>query len=55
MLLDSGLNAIRVKRNYKIIETPSSYNKISKIFAFYPFKDFITFQYLIVAKKKGTK
>lgn len=55
VLLDAGLNAIRVKRNYKIIETPSSYNKISKIFAFYPFKDFITFQYLIVAKEKGTK
>ena len=55
MLLDTGLNAIRAKRNYKIIEIPSSYNKISKIFAFYPFKDFITFQYLIVAKKKGTK
>lgn len=44
MLLDVGL-----------IETPSSYKRNSKIFAFYPFKDFITFQYLIVAKKKGTK
>lgn len=44
MLLDAGL-----------IETSSSYNKISKIFAFYPFKDFITFQYLIVSKEKGTK
>ena len=55
MLLDVGLHAIRVKRNYKIIETPSSYNKISKMFAFYPFKDFITFQYWIMAKKKGAK
>lgn len=55
MLLDAGLDAIIVKRNYKIIETPSSYKQISKIFAFYPFKDFITFQYLIAAKKKGTK
>ena len=55
MLLDVGLNATRVKRDCKIIETSFSYNKISKIFVFYPFKDFITFQYLIVAKKKGTK
>ena len=52
MLLDAGLNAIRVKRNYKIIETPSSYNKISKIFAFYPLKDFITFQYLMWPRRK---
>jgi len=54
MLLDAGLNIIKIKRNYRIIESPSSYNRFSKIFAFYPFKDFITFQYLVVAKK-GTK
>ena len=55
MFFNAGLNIIKVKRNYRIIESPSSYNRFSKIFAFYPFKDFITFQYLVVAKKGAKK
>jgi len=55
MLLDANLNIIKIERKYRIIESRASYNRFSKIFAFCPFKDFITFQYLVVAKKKGTK
>jgi len=48
----ANLNIERIGRNYRIIERPHPLNKFSIYFAFYPFKEFITFQYLIVAKKK---
>lgn len=47
-----NLNIERFERNYRIIEKPHRLNRFSKYFAFYPCKEFITFQYLIVAKKK---
>lgn len=46
------LSIERIDRNYRIIEKPHQFNRFSKCFAFYPCKEFITFQYLIVAKKK---
>ena len=43
MLLDAGLNAIRVKRNYKIIESPSSLTKFLKYLLFTPLRILLHF------------
>jgi len=51
MFNDAGINIISIKRTYRIIERPHRLNRFSKYFAFIPFKEFLTFQYLIVAKK----
>lgn len=51
MFQNAGLEIIRIERNYRIVERPHSYNRFSKYFAFPLIKDFLTFQYLIVAKK----
>ncbi len=48
----ASLSIERIERNYRIIEKPSRINKLSKRFAIPFFKDLLTFQYLIVAKKK---
>jgi len=48
----ANLNIKTIKRNYRIIENNSGFNRISKLLSFYPCKDFITFQFLIVAYKK---
>ena len=45
------LSIERIDRNYRIIEKPHRLNRFSKCFAFYPCKEFLTFQYLIIAKK----
>jgi methionine biosynthesis protein MetW len=48
----SGLRVLNVKRNYRIVERPSRINRLSKFFAIFPFKDLLTFQYIVVAKRK---
>lgn len=48
----ADLKIIQLKRNYRIIERPHSYNRFSKYFRFPPFREFLVFQYLIVAKKE---
>jgi len=48
----ANLKIFRIERNLRIIERPHQINRFSKYFAFPPFKEFFTFQYLIVAKKK---
>jgi len=52
MFQDAELEIIKIKRNYRIIERPHRFNRFSKCFAFLPFREFLTFQYLVVAKKK---
>ena len=52
IICKSGLEIITIKRNYRIIETPHKINKFSKYFAFPFVKEFITFQYLVVARKR---
>lgn len=47
----ANLEIIQLQRNYRIIERPHSYNRLSKLFCFPPFREFLVFQYLIVAKK----
>lgn len=52
MFQEAGIRIVKIERNYRIIEKPHQYNRFSKYFALPLIKDFITFQYLIVAKKK---
>jgi len=52
MIGDAGLKIVKIKRNYRIIERPHRLNRFSKYCAFPFLKDFLTFQYLIVCKKR---
>ena len=47
----ANLKIIQFQRNYRIIERPHSYNRFSRYFCFPLFREFLVFQYLIVAKK----
>ena len=51
MFQDAELKIVTIERNYRIIEKPSKYNKYSKYFALLFLKEFLAFQYLIVAKR----
>lgn len=51
MFQSAGLEIVRLERKYRIIERPHRYNRFSRYLACPPFKDFFTFQYLIIAKK----
>ncbi len=55
MVQNAGLKIVRIERNYRIIERPHWCNRFSKYFALLPFKEVLTFQYLIVAKKSEGK
>lgn len=52
IIFNSGLEITTIRRNYRIIEESHKINKFSKYFAFPFVKEFITFQYLIVARKR---
>lgn len=47
-----GLEILYIKRNYRIIEKPCKFNSLSKYFAIIPFRDLLTFQYIVVARRK---
>lgn len=47
----SGLRISEVERKYRLLERPHRYNKYSKFFAFPFIKEFLTFQYIVIAKK----
>ena len=52
MLNKARLEIVRLERQYRIIESPHPYNRFSKWFLLLlPLRDFLTFQYLIVAQK----
>lgn len=51
LLKEANLKIIRLERDYRIIERPHRFNKFSRYFAFPLFKEFLTFGYLILAKK----
>jgi len=51
MFLDAGYEIIKLRRNYRFIDKPHYINRISKYFALPILKGFLTYQYLIVAKK----
>ena len=50
-----NLEIIRIERNYRIIEKPHPINRYGKYFAILFIKEFITFQYVIVARKKESR
>lgn len=51
MFSEAGLEIKTIKRKYRIIERPHRYNRLSRFLAFLPCRNFLTFQYLIVAVK----
>lgn len=51
LFASAGLQIVQSIPKYRIIEKPHGLNTISKYFAVPMLKEFITFQYLIVAKK----
>jgi len=51
MFQNAGLDIAKVERRYRIVERPHRFNRFSKYLACPSFKDLLTFQYLIVAKK----
>ncbi len=55
MFRDAGLKITKIERNYRIIEKPHKFNIFSKYLTLPLFKDFFTFQYLIVAEKARRK
>ncbi|MGK5095393.1 methyltransferase domain-containing protein [Deltaproteobacteria bacterium TL4] len=48
---NAGLSIETMVPNYRLLERPSKFNKLSFLLALPVLKDFITFQYLLVAKK----
>ncbi len=47
----ANLRIVKIKRNYRIFENPHPFNRYTKYFTPFFIKDFLTFQYLIVARK----
>ena len=52
LLKQADLKIVRIRRQYRIFDKISRFNKIAKFFAFPLLRNFITFQYLILAKKR---
>jgi methionine biosynthesis protein MetW len=48
---NTGLTISEIKRKYRIIEKPHPYNRFSRYFALPFIKEFLVFQYLVVALK----
>lgn len=56
MLWETGFEIVTIKRNYRLFEPINhKYRKIARILSFYFFRDFFTFQYVILAKRSYTK
>jgi 2-polyprenyl-3-methyl-5-hydroxy-6-metoxy-1,4-benzoquinol methylase len=51
LVSSAGLELLRVKRNYRIIERPHRANAISPVFALPILRGFLTFQYLLLSRK----
>ena len=52
LLEQAELKIVRIRRVYRIFENVSRFNKISRFFAIPILRDFLTFQYLILAKRR---
>jgi len=50
----ANVEIVKIKRNYRIIEKPHSINRYAKLLAVPFIREFITFQYVISAKKRKT-
>lgn len=51
MLVNAGYEWVHINRKYRIIEKPNPFNRLAKLLAFPPFRDFLAYQYIIVARK----
>lgn len=47
----SGINITKIERKYRLFERPHYYNKYARFLAFPVLREFLTFQYVIVAQK----
>lgn len=52
LLNNASYNVITIKRNYRLFENSGKYSNIAKVLSCWLFRDFFTFQYLIIAKKQ---
>lgn len=52
LLQSAGLEIIKINRNYRLREKYCSHHKIAKYLSLYFFRNFLTFQYVILARKK---
>jgi len=51
MFDEAGIKIIKMKRKYRIIESPNPLNIFSRMFFFPGLEDFITYQFLVVGRK----
>ena len=51
---NSDLAINDIKRNYRIIERPHPYNRFARFIAFPILREFLSFQYLVIAEKTGS-
>jgi len=52
LLKGCGLTVVKIKRNYRLFESKCAYEKWAELLALGIFKNFFTFQYIILARKK---
>lgn len=52
-LQDAGYSIVFLKRNYRLFERSSRFSSLAKVLSCWIFRDFFTFQYLIVAQKNN--
>jgi 2-polyprenyl-3-methyl-5-hydroxy-6-metoxy-1,4-benzoquinol methylase len=50
MFAVAGLEIVKVRRNYRIIERPHRMNKLTRFIAIPPLKNFLAYQYLVLAQ-----
>ncbi|MBU4348480.1 class I SAM-dependent methyltransferase [Patescibacteria group bacterium] len=51
LLKETGYKIVNVKRNYRLFEFPTKYNRLAKFISIIFFKDLLTFQFIVVAEK----
>jgi 2-polyprenyl-3-methyl-5-hydroxy-6-metoxy-1,4-benzoquinol methylase len=49
LFAQAGLNVTELRRNYRVIERPHRWNRFARYFAVPGMRDFLTFQFLVVA------
>lgn len=54
LAVHAELDVIRIDRKYRIVDKPSSIiNKVAKIFKILPFRNFFTYQYVVLLRQKN--
>jgi len=49
----SGLEIETIRRNYRLIEAPHRINRVARLFALPLVREFLTFRYLVRARRRG--